>query len=300
MIAFVVLLLAVVSDTSDAIHDLEDSCLAEAGTAPNIIHPEYLPTKSRLRHNLIDSQNHYDVNFPDPLASSAIENYCQNTFVLVEDLIPTAMLDDCLHAVDGVVDRIKQCKVLIVLLDGSVLVHKLGILYDSFINVLNYDNLLGIAAQLQSNAVDVNPIRNLWSKLPQNMYEASSVHWHQDIAYFGEESWHGHTLTLWIPLLDIKISNGAMQFINKGHLLDNIRTHTCCFKNTWYVDLVITTIENEISPFIPGLAEFDIDETSENTDNNNNNNYDIKDFIETVEMRKGSVLLFSSMQWSIP
>ena len=68
---------------------------------------------------------------------------------------------------------------------ASVLIHKLGILHDSFINVWKYDKLLDIAIQLlQSNAINANPTWNLRSKLPSNEFEASSVPWHQDIAYF--------------------------------------------------------------------------------------------------------------------
>ena len=319
MIALEVLLLAVVSATND-IHDPEDSCLSEDNTTcgtPKTIHPEYLPTESRLRRNLIDWQNHYDVNFAGPLTPSEIENYYQNGFLLVEDLLPTAMLDDCLRDVDNVVDKIAHTLYNASLISdlcnmnesintfnrltcieeqyfgASILIHKLGTLYDSFINVWNYDKLLDIAAQLlQSNAVDANPIWNVRSKLPQN--EASSVPWHQDIAYYGEESWRGHVLTLWIPLLDIKASNGAMQLINKGHLPGNIATHTCCFKDTWYVDLAVKTIENEILPFIPGLAESDVDE-SETSAKNNGHGTAFEDLIETVEMRKGSVLFFNNV-----
>ena len=169
---------------------------------------------------------------------------------------------------------------------ASILIHKLGTLYESFINIWNYDKLLDIATQLlQSNTIDANPVWNLRSKLPQN--EASAVPWHQDVAYAAQANWPNHILTVWVPLLDITTLNGPMQFIKKGHLPGNVATHTCCSMDTWYVDLAMKTIENEIVPFIPDL------ESSKN--NNNDNNNKGEDLIETVEMRKGSALLFNNV-----
>ena len=71
------------------------------------------------------------------------------------------------------------------------------------------EKLLNMAEQVLGPDVAGHPVWNLRVKTPNN--EATLVPWHQDSAYFSEDSYDHMVLTAWIPFLDTDQHNGGMQ-----------------------------------------------------------------------------------------
>ena len=127
---------------------------------------------------------------------------------------------------------------------ASIILHKLGTLPVGFQKLWSCDRLLNIIEQLIGPNIAGSPNWNLRPKTPDN--EEATVPWHQDNAYFYEESLHTFIATAWIPLIDANKLNGCMQVVKGGHRLGKTATHTCCAGNTWFIDLAEEEMEKTL------------------------------------------------------
>ena len=44
-------------------------------------------------------------------------------------------------------------------------------------------------------------------------------------------------VTGWIPLLNATAENGCMEVTVRGHQSGKVAKHTCCWRDTWYIEL---------------------------------------------------------------
>ncbi|XP_071493910.1 phytanoyl-CoA dioxygenase domain-containing protein 1 homolog [Diadema antillarum] len=119
---------------------------------------------------------------------------------------------------------------------AGVLMHKAGILPQSFRDLWSHDHLLNVMEQLIGPNIAGHPVWNLRVKTPQN--EESVVPWHQDNAYLDPNALNVLQPTAWIPLLDVNAQNGCIQVARRGHRKGVTARHQCCVGNTWYVELL--------------------------------------------------------------
>jgi len=91
---------------------------------------------------------------------------------------------------------------------ASIVLHKKGILPEGAAELWSYYKLLDAGEQLIGAEIAGHPVWNLRVKLPE--YEAGVVPWHQDNAYFNDDSLNTMILTAWVPLLDTNEKNGGM------------------------------------------------------------------------------------------
>ena len=193
---------------------------------------EQLPTHSRMTPNAADWFKSYDINYSGPLKPSQVEEYYQNGFVIVNDLIPLDYLKECKKDISRMVDALaynlqkaslindpcddpNKYNVTNRLIElekqypgSSVLLHVYGnILQPSFINLWESKELSDIAFQLlqpeaSNPAIDAHPVWNLRCKCPSN--EQSTVPWHQDVSYLQPAAWHVKYSLLWF--IDVHLS----------------------------------------------------------------------------------------------
>jgi len=119
---------------------------------------------------------------------------------------------------------------------ANILLHKHGHLPPSFRRLWSNERLLNLVEQLLGSSDIVgHPVWNLRTKTPK--CEATTVPWHQDVAYLDKRSYNVLQPTAWIPLLDADEINGCMQVMAGGHRSGKVATHQCCHGGTWYVML---------------------------------------------------------------
>eukprot|EP01084_Bolivina_argentea_P313039 542067_1 len=261
-----------------------------------------LPTHSRLQRNIAKWHTNYDdqfmVNEAYPLSSKQINEYYKNGYIIIKNILPINMINDCVSDIEVLIDKLANklynnslinnlCSNYtvfnrLICIDNqykgsNILSHKLCELYQSFINIFEYKPLINIAIQLlqppiNNPSIAAHPSWNLRAILP-NLH----VPWHQDAAYFDSNSRNIHQLTVWIPFLNVSNIHSPIQLIRKGHMSGNIATHTCCYRNTRYINLSEKIIKDEIIEYI------------------NENNKSLNNFIETITLNKGDILLFSNI-----
>lgn len=190
------------------------------------------------------------------LPDHMIKQFFEDGYVLVEKFFTPEELDPCKEAVSVLVEDLAQklykagkIKDLysgygfyerLTKIEGdfpgaNIILHKYGRLPQAFKNLWTNERLLNVVEQLIGPDIAGHPVWNLRTKTPQN--EATTVPWHQDVAYLDHNACKVLQPTAWIPLLDANTQNGCMQVVNKGHLPGKLATHQCCYGNTWYVML---------------------------------------------------------------
>ncbi|XP_076801270.1 uncharacterized protein LOC143445823 [Clavelina lepadiformis] len=190
------------------------------------------------------------------LTSEQLKHYFDKGWLVLKDFFPTKKLDEARKAVDVLVDELanklyKAGKISnkhedkdffnrLTYLEGefkgtAVLLHKQGILPNSFQNLWADEKMLNVVEQIIGPEIAGHPVWNLRTKTPHN--EQTTVPWHQDNAYLAPCSLETLQLTAWIPLVDANMVNGCMQVASGGHRKGITAKHTCCAGGTWYVQL---------------------------------------------------------------
>lgn len=118
---------------------------------------------------------------------------------------------------------------------SNILLFKSQKMPKSFQNLWCNERLLNIMEQILGPEVAGHPVWNLRTKTPNS--RAVDIPWHQDSAYFSNESYDHMIATAWIPFLDATEENGCMQVARNGHRKGKVATHQCCAGPTWYVML---------------------------------------------------------------
>lgn len=113
-----------------------------------------------------------------------------------------------------------------------------------------------------------HPVWNLRCKTPQS--DAATVPWHQDAGYMATDSYGVMQVTAWLPLVDSDKENGCLQMVRGGHKRGLVASHTCAWRDTWYIM----------------LAEEEMAQTL---------GVDMARDTVTVPIKKGGILLFSNM-----
>ncbi|KAH9505053.1 hypothetical protein Btru_061527 [Bulinus truncatus] len=193
---------------------------------------------------------------PGQLEASKIKEFFEKGFLLVPKFFEGEELEPCRRSIEKLVDDLAN-----MLYDGgkiknlykehglftrlsyiekefpgaNIILHKLGKLTEAFENLWSNDRLLNVVEQLIGHEISGHPNWNLRTKTPQN--DASTVPWHQDSAYLDNDSYSVLQATAWIPMLDATEENGCMEVISGGHLPGKVVRHTCCWKDTWYIEM---------------------------------------------------------------
>ncbi|XP_074642815.1 uncharacterized protein LOC141900020 isoform X2 [Tubulanus polymorphus] len=192
---------------------------------------------------------------PGQLSEEQIKHYFEEGYVIVRDYLTPDELEPCKRGIAEIVDGLakklfrhgkiselhEEAGVFhrLTLLEQDfpgafALIFKAGELHQSFRDLWENEKLLNMVEQLIGPEVSGHPVWNLRPKVPQN--SATTVPWHQDSAYFSEDS-YGHLIpTTWIPFLDTDSRNGGMQVLKRGHQKGIVVDHTCCWEDTWYLE----------------------------------------------------------------
>lgn len=193
---------------------------------------------------------------PGQLTQDQIRQFFEEGFLVVEKYFDPAELQPCRDAVEVLVDELAQKLYKGGKIDrlydefgvfqrltelekafpgANVLLFKQGKLPKAFMDVWQDERLLNMVEQIIGPDIAGHPVWNLRVKTPHNL--ATDVPWHQDAAYFSEDSYDHMVVTAWIPFLDTHAENGTMQMVKGGHRLGRVVRHTCCTDDYWYVDL---------------------------------------------------------------
>jgi hypothetical protein len=200
------------------------------------------------------------------LTEQQLKQFVTDGFLVLDSFFTRDELDPAREAVDMLVDGLAQtlhkagkikslyseCDFYSRLIKiehdfpgANILMHKLGKLPKELSDIWSNERALNLAEQILGTAdIAGNPIWNLRTKTPNN--EASTVPWHQDVAYTDNKAYKVYQLTAWIPLLDTNETNGCLQMIRGGHKTGRVADHECCQGNTWYVMLVEDEIKNKL------------------------------------------------------
>ncbi|BFZ07347.1 hypothetical protein BsWGS_10386 [Bradybaena similaris] len=191
---------------------------------------------------------------PGQLTEDKIRHFFEKGYLIVPEFFKHEELDVCRKDVDELVDNLAK-----MLYEGgkitslykehglfkrltyieeefpgaNIILHKIGAMTKGFQALWSNERLLNVVEQLIGPEIMGSPIWNLRTKTPQN--EATTVPWHQDSAYFDNESYKVLIATAWIPLLNATKKNGCMEVISGGHLPGRVVRHTCCWGDTWYI-----------------------------------------------------------------
>ncbi|OWF42670.1 phytanoyl-CoA dioxygenase-like [Mizuhopecten yessoensis] len=190
------------------------------------------------------------------LSDSKIKQFFEEGYLIVEDFFSKAELDAVRVATENLVEKLAQklhsagkikhlykeyglferlTKIETEFPGANVILHKTGELPQAYRDLWSNDRLLNVIEQLIGPDIASSPVWNLRTKTPRN--EATVVPWHQDSAYFDNDSYKVLVPTAWIPLLDTDEFNGGMQVAKGAHSAGKIATHQCCYGGTWYVML---------------------------------------------------------------
>ncbi len=220
------------------------------------------------------------------LSQAQLDQYDEDGFLLVEDLLPDSLLQPAMDDIAAMVDEMAD-----VLYDAgritdkhadapfgkrlaliekehpetSVLIHFKRSLRPGIGAIWAGDILIDIVRQMIGGDIAGHPIWNVRSKTPQT--QRMTVPWHQDTAYLLEGAEHTLQPTAWIPFLDITRDHGPIQVVRGGHRPERLMQHylekKVGNKQSWYL-------------YIP---ETDLPEGD----------------IVTFEMKKGSVLFLNQL-----
>lgn len=193
---------------------------------------------------------------PGQLSEDMVKQFFEEGFVIVENYFLPKELDACRNAVDKLVDDLalklyqagkvknlhkelgfnqRLTKLEEEFPGANIVLHKQGILPKAMQDLWSNERLLNAIEQLIGPEIAGHPVWNLRTKTPQSA--ATTVPWHQDVAYLDEDSYNVLTPTAWIPLVDTNEENGCMQVVRKGHISGKVAKHECCAGPTWYVML---------------------------------------------------------------
>ncbi|XP_005105561.1 uncharacterized protein LOC101849867 isoform X2 [Aplysia californica] len=202
---------------------------------------------------------------PGQFSEEKVRQYFEKGYLIVPEFFKKEELDACRKDIEKLVEDLAQWlykagKIKDLHKDKSlfqrlthlekefpgtnVILHKQGKLAQSFQALWSNERLLNVVEQLIGPEIMGHPVWNLRTKTPQN--EATTVPWHQDSAYLDNESYSVLQPAAWIPLLDANENNGCMEVVSGGHLTGKIARHTCCWGNTWYVELSEKDIEDSL------------------------------------------------------
>lgn len=126
-------------------------------------------------------------------------------------------------------------------------------------NLITHPKVLDVVASLIGSDIQFNGDFWVRPKLPNE--KLTTLPWHQDSAYMPNTETDTH-LTVWLPLVDVKTTNGALQFLPGSHK-KGLQTYHRVPGEAFAV------------PVLPP--------TSSETD------------IETLEMQKGDLLIFNNL-----
>ena len=165
---------------------------------------------------------------PGHLTSEQVKHFFEKGWVIIPDLVEKSALE---KVKDGISEQVTElanrlhdagkikCKhddkdlfSRMILIEeefpgASIILHKSGILPKGAKELWSYPKLLNVCEQLIGEEVAGHPVWNLRVKLPE--YEVGVVPWHQDNAYFKDDSLNTMILTAWVPLLDTNEHNGG-------------------------------------------------------------------------------------------
>ncbi|XP_013391128.1 phytanoyl-CoA dioxygenase 1 [Lingula anatina] len=127
---------------------------------------------------------------------------------------------------------------------ASIVMFKTGTFQKAIGDLWSNERLLNMMEQLVGPDVAGHPVWNLRTKTPKN--NLWTIPWHQDSAYFSNDSYDHLIPTAWIPLLDTNAQNGGMQVVRRAHRAGKVARHTCAFQSSWYVVLDEKDIENTL------------------------------------------------------
>jgi len=173
---------------------------------------------------------------PSPLTPSQLEFFDREGYLVVEDLIDSATLDavqaevtdEINHRAMALVaqgkltslfDHLPFEKQLIEIckqddsIRNAIMAGRLA--GPAFFNLIRYDPLLDVAAQLCGPELIASSVYRLRPKLPG--HKQSPVPWHQDSGYFEPYCDEALIVTVWIPLVDATRENGCMWVIPRAH-----------------------------------------------------------------------------------
>lgn len=204
-------------------------------------------------------------NKPGQLSEKQIRQFFEEGFTIVSDYFTPDELQPCRDAVGDLVEELAQklynagkiknlyreygifkrlVKLEEVFPGANILLFKQGKLPKAFMDIWSCDKLLNMVEQLIGPDIAGHPVWNLRVKTPKN--DATTVPWHQDSAYFSEESYDHNIITAWIPFLDTNEHNGGMQMMRYSHKKGIVANHTCCHDNYWYVVLSEDEMRNTL------------------------------------------------------
>lgn len=130
---------------------------------------------------------------------------------------------------------------------------------EALFNLITHPKVLNVAEMLIGSEIQFNGDFWVRPKLPNE--KLTTLPWHQDSAYMPHTENDTH-LTVWLPLVDVKAENGALQFLPGSHRMG---------LQTYY------RVEGEAFA-VPVLPP-----TSSDTE------------IDTLEMKKGDLLIFNNL-----
>ena len=193
--------------------------------------------------------------------------FFEKGWVIVDNAIPTAILDNAVASVEQLVDDLAtklhasghlpvqhedaDFHTRLIRIDddcphANVLLHKNGVLPVGIQDTWSHPSLVSMACQLLGDDVDIvgHPVWNLRCKTPERQSSGqATVPWHQDNAYLDEECWDKLQVTAWVPLLDATVHNGCMQVVESGHAAGVTAEHACCVGGTWYTECLPEELE---------------------------------------------------------
>ncbi|XP_074644175.1 phytanoyl-CoA dioxygenase domain-containing protein 1 homolog [Tubulanus polymorphus] len=202
---------------------------------------------------------------PGQLPLEKIQQFFDKGCIVVENFFTKDQLDACCRDIDKLVDDLAKKlynagKIKNLYEDlgfyyrlteiekefpgANVILHKGGILPQSFRDLWSDERLLNIVEQLIGPDIAGHPVWNLRTKTPGSI--ATTVPWHQDSAYLDTDSYTTLTPTAWIPLIDANDENGCLQMVMNGHKSGKVARHSCCAGPTWYVMLDEEDMKNDL------------------------------------------------------
>lgn len=212
---------------------------------------------------------------------SHLDIFTENGYLVVHDALNTKDLDPLINFISEVVDKRAQK----LYRDGTItelynympfekrwyaILQDCGsenevfgwhslVYSEALFNLITNQKVLDIIETLIGGEIQFNGDFWVRPKLPNE--KLTTLPWHQDSAYMPQTE-HDLHLTAWLPLVDVKTDNGALQFLPRSHTQGLKSYHR---------------VEGE------AFAVPVISPTSSHAD------------IDTLEMKKGDILIFNNL-----
>lgn len=170
------------------------------------------------------------------LSSEQVAQFHEEGFLVVEDLIPEALLAHLERGITAQIDRLasdlvragelsstfadapfitrlteitaENTRVIKEITDGALAI-------PAIFELIRSEPLLDVAESLCGPELIASSVYRLRPKLPN--YGPGVVPWHQDSGYFEPYCDQSLILTCWIPLVDANAHNGCLQVLRYGH-----------------------------------------------------------------------------------